>query len=160
MGAAPSILEARPCAPSPCSLLALSGCAATFADVVPQLVAATAPEVDCPAERLRVSERQEPEDLRPVLHWTARGCGREWACSGNRAVVTCRESEQSRAVSLRQLVVERVALESGCAADQVAVERESEWSRGGDRAYRLAACGKAWICTTSTRGTDCRRAAE
>lgn len=99
--------------------------------------------------------------------WQATCDGRSYLCrprmlyAGSlyaRAEAECEETEASKAAVYRQVVLDRLSLETGCAPELVAVTKEADWSRGGEKAYRMTACGKAYVCTTAAGRTDCKAA--
>jgi hypothetical protein len=121
----------------------------------------------CPAGQVTIKDYREPSGLVSAASWTAVGCGREWACrswlesygaSYGRSHEECTETQASNAETLRQVVLDRLALETSCPAEQVSITKEADWSRGGEKAYRMTACGKAYVCTTAAGRTDCKPA--
>lgn len=72
--------------------------------------------------------------------------------------VTCEETEASKAAVHRQVVTDRLALETSCPTSKIEITREADWSRGGEKAYRMTACGKPYVCTTAAGRTDCKAA--
>lgn len=97
---------------------------------------------------------------------TASGCGRKFDCVVNmsgwgayaRYDAECKESAGSASRAAENTAIDRLALETDCPRDEIAVLKEADWSRGGERAYRMRACGKAYVCTTGPGRTDCEPA--
>lgn len=112
----------------------------------------TARQINCPASRIAISNMTSRT-------WTARGCQRAYQCwlTSPDNKTRCREEEGSKEQTARRVVIDRLALESGCAKTRIRVVQASEWSRGGEQAYRLTACGGAYVCTTKGSGTDCKK---
>ena len=130
--------------------LCASCATASFASITPELQAVSSAKMRCPADSITVVERQaSPGDTRPMLHWRADGCGRQYDCSGNRMATECAETASSEEQSLESLVVDRLALETGCAAANISVVSRASWTTGRERAYRLTACGRAYVCNAA-----------
>jgi hypothetical protein len=98
-------------------------------------------------------------------------CGRNFVCIDGRCLETAaskarvrllEEAEEER--KLMALVVDRIALETRCPRESVRVVEKAEWTRGTERAFRLEACGKQYVCSTAAGlgggRTDCRAALE
>lgn len=90
-------------------------------------------------------------------------CDRQFQCVSavdRHANVTdetkCTELAESATRAAKQIAVNRLALETGCAAAKIRVE--SEGMVGSERAARLDACGKSFVCTTAGGRTECRPA--
>lgn len=99
--------------------------------------------------------------------WEARCEGRSYVCRPRYDAVAptvaapqivCEETAESEAETLRRVAVDRLALETGCPAEQIAVTQAAEWGRGRERAFRLTACGRPYVCTTAPGRTDCKAA--
>ncbi len=146
-------------------LVFLAGCV-PYSAIEASLKRSTAPDVGCPEDQVVISSYEQGAAGMYPSRWTATGCGREWRCelhvgsatSGSVSRQACTETAASNAETLRQVVLDRLSLETGCAPELVAVTKEADWSRGGEKAYRMTACGKAYVCTTAAGRTDCKAA--
>ena len=134
--------------------------------IMEQIRRDTSERVRCPEARLQVSNyRTGAAGLSPST-WNAAGCDRRWSCelyataagSGLPDRMTCSEDEASRQMTIRKVAVDRLALESGCPKEAIRILAESEWSRGGEQAFRMGACGRVYVCTTAAGRTDCKAA--
>lgn len=118
--------------------------------------------IACPAEHMKV-ERFERVGKSAV--WLASGCDRTTVCSGRTIQFSelvsgtrCEETPESRERTAKKIVRDRLSLESGCEMERVIVEGASAWQTGGERAYRLDACGKRYTCTAAPGRVECRPA--
>jgi hypothetical protein len=60
---------------------------------------------------------------------------------------------------MEMLVVDRLALETGCAVRDIKVVSQASWVNAQERAYRLQACGKVYVCNAAPgRSTACKAA--
>jgi len=139
------------------TVLTVSGCL-TREDIVKRATLATSLQVGCPESSLEVGLDGWP------YGWTASGCKRAWSCTtphdnpGAPSQTTCTETQESRAETETDVVVDRLALETGCDRKAVKVVSQAAWSRAGEKAYRLDACGRPYVCTTAPGRTDCKAA--
>jgi hypothetical protein len=141
----------------------LSGC---FSYVEPALRRDSSGFLGCPEDQVAISAYSTGAAGLSPMRWTASGCGREFACTywvpGSNGLPPerkdCKETPSSEARTFRRVVVDRLALETGCAPEQIAIVSQSEWSRGTETAYRMSACGKPYVCTTAAGRTDCKGA--
>ncbi len=104
-----------------------------------------------------------PNDGSGNFGWDAVCDGRKYACEqkcfGRAGCTTnCKETRSSEAHTLTKVVVDRLALETGCPKKQIEIVSQSEWKRGSETAYRMKACGKMFVCTTAAGRTDCKAA--
>jgi hypothetical protein len=145
-------------------MLLAAGCI-TVESNGPALRARSAPTIGCPPALVTIGGLSQ--DASGGLVWTVSGCDREAACSaqakdfmwGASGVGTrCEETRSSTSSVARQVVLDRLSLETGCALTQVSILTSSEWTRGGERSYRMEACGKRYVCTTAPGRTDCKAA--
>ncbi|HOX42954.1 MAG TPA: hypothetical protein PK668_05130 [Myxococcota bacterium] len=94
--------------------------------------------------------------------WVARYKGRDYHCEhrcpAHVCSSTCKETESSNAETQKKVAIDRLSLETGCAADGIRVLSQSEWSSGGEVAYRIEACGKTYVCTQAPGRTECKEA--
>ena len=147
------------------AVVLLAGCI-PYSTIEASLKKSTAPDVGCPEDQVVITNYVQGAAGMYPSTWTAEGCGREWRCelhvgsakSGSISRQACTETAASNAETLRQVVLDRLSLETGCAPELVAVVKEADWSRGGEKAYRMTACGKAYVCTTAAGRTDCKAA--
>lgn len=139
--------------------LLLSGC--FNPDIIRQDIQVGASSVlGCPVERV-----QAPVpvfgDPRFQTGFRAAGCDREATCSlagytmETRHMV-CEETPDSVARTEQKVVVDRLVLETGCPPTQVQVVERANWSRGGEAAFRMWACGNFYACTTAPGRTECK----
>lgn len=92
-------------------------------------------------------------------------CGRQFKCVSqvNRhkeitEATACTEFPESAERTARLVAVDRLALETNCPAREIKMSDTTAWARGGERAYRMTACGKSYVCTTAANRTDCKAA--
>ena len=125
----------------------------------------------CQPERITI-ENSQTDDQSSVLAgariqsaWTAAGCDRIFDCtllitSGGPFMPTpkCTEREASKEATTRKVVTERLALETGCSAEQIKIVQASAWKAGTEQAYRLDACGSPYLCTSAAGRVDCKAA--
>jgi hypothetical protein len=128
---------------------------------------AAAPVIKCPAESQEVTRRHSDSI---GFIWTAKGCGREAECTYERpSEMVCHETADSRrrreelgakadAAAEEMAVVERLAMETGCAEANIRVIKAGAWSTAGQRSFRLDACGKPFVCSAGRSGADCKEA--
>jgi hypothetical protein len=117
--------------------------------------------LNCPAEQ--TAAEAIPDDAIQALGegfsgyegwYVVSGCGYEVICPDKFAV----KGECARSPVL-ETVRDRLSLETGCELRRIYVEQRARWSRGGERAYRLNACGTSFVCSTAPgRNTDCKQA--
>ena len=123
----------------------------------------TAAQVPCARTSLKVVHNGE-SGWAPRDSWTATGCEREWVCDRLKAtahtesVVTCKEAMGSRAATVEKVVVDRLALETGCPQTEIRVVSKTAWMNGSEQGFRLSACGNFFICTHANGRTDCKAA--
>jgi hypothetical protein len=133
-------------------ILCLSGCLSP-AEQKWALQQQASPYLGCPATRVKVSE----PGVYPVQ---AQGCDREVVCSWNGPSTTgtwiCQETPDSSARTEQKVVVDRLALETACPREQIQVVERANWSRGGEAAFRMWACGVFYACTTAPGRTECK----
>lgn len=112
--------------------------------------------LSCPISQVQIIE--------PSASWNpkfkAMGCDREAICyyegpSSVRSFV-CEETPESVARTEQKVVVDRLILETGCPFEQVKVVERANWSRGGEAAFRMWACGAFYACTTAPGRTECK----
>jgi hypothetical protein len=102
-------------------------------------------------------------DLKAVVY-SVKGCSREWVCrdvqlGGPPYLVTkCEETSASKEGIYRQVILDRLQLETGCAAEKISIISSSKWRSGTEQSYRLNACGKIYTCTHATGRTNCAHA--
>lgn len=101
----------------------------------------------CPAGETRVSV------LEAGRSWSAALCDRDFICTAS-----CEESAASVERTAEKVSSDRLALETGCAAEEIKLENKAKWIRGSERAYSFSACGKRYTCTTAAGRTDCKAA--
>lgn len=121
----------------------------------------TSIQTRCPESQIAV--RCPGGECYGQLSWAASACGRQYTCAMTGSTsptlaASCRESAASEQRSLMNVVIDRLALESGCPKSDIQVVQAAEWQRGSERAYRLRACGHFFICTTAAGRTDCKQA--
>lgn len=126
----------------------LSGCTAYKME---QVRAASSLPLNCPPNVIEASEHYR--------FWEASGCGRRAQCDTEGGTWVCRqvaaEVVAPAAPPASLLVVERLAVETGCPAASIAVTAASAG------AHRLTACGKAYVCFVDlVAHVDCKRALE
>lgn len=109
--------------------------------------------ISCPPEEIVVSDKPGG-----VQEWVVDGCGRQSSCDYEGNLLVCEETADSKHRTLKKVVVDRLALETNCPAPGIHVDSESSWSRGDEHAYRMTACGAAYVCTTAAGRTDCKAA--
>lgn len=92
-------------------------------------------------------------------------CERELACVESLYVAErdslhfrCAETPASFERLQQRAVRERLSLETGCPVASISVEARSTLERGMESAYRLLACSKRYVCSSSPRGFDCKAA--
>ncbi len=94
-------------------------------------------------------------------------CDRDFSCRGvfdsvrrklTMVGATCEEFSGSIERTSRKVAVDRLAVETSCPAKDIQIGEATAWIRGSERAYRLSACGKAYVCTTASGRTDCKGA--
>lgn len=150
--------------PAAALLLVASACV-PYSMIEPALQKQAAGLTGCRAEEIEISDYQGGAAGLSSSTYVATGCGRRYYCShwvagynggGDRA--ECRETAASHAASLRELVVDRLSLETGCPAEQIEMNQQARWTRGTETAYRLTACGKPYICSTAAGRTECKKA--
>jgi hypothetical protein len=145
-------------------LVLLPACATVSPEQIrAELRQQTEPTISCPQNAIEIGEYQGGMTAAgaPVLTYPASGCGREYICEASQRTIraTCTETAESEARAVKKLVVDRLALETGCAPANIAIVQEAEWVRGQERAFRLEACGKAYVCTTVPgHATSCKAA--
>jgi hypothetical protein len=84
-------------------------------------------------------------------------CDRDFVCEfGRRNNAECHEVSVER--TMRKVVLDRLGLETGCPTENIEFANQAAWVRGTEHAYRLTACGKAYVCTTASGRTDCKAA--
>lgn len=123
-------------------------------------------EVGCSADRVEISDYRGGMAGSHPTRWRAVACGREYRCayyanaehSGMAARTECEETGRSKQATYQKIVVDRLALETGCPKDQVEIQSQADWSRDTETAFRLSACGKPYVCTTAKGRTDCKAA--
>jgi len=121
--------------------------------------------MECPSPMLIAGE---PDISSSPARVAVEGCNRRWDClyysgsmySKTEARTECKEASASRAAVKRSVVVDRLSLETGCPVKKIKVIQKSAWSSGGERAYRLEACGKYFVCTAAPGRTDCKPAVQ
>jgi hypothetical protein len=148
--------------------ITVAGLALLTACVAPETIRQSlqeraAPAIECPSDQIEVGEHTVSGigTNSVVTSFPATGCGRSYVCEypSWSKVARCTETGASQARSTRHLVVDRLALDTGCPPEQIAVVRESAWNRGGEQAYRMTACGKAYVCASAPgQVTSCKAA--
>lgn len=142
----------------------LAGCITVAADG-PALRARSAPTIGCDPGKVTIANLKQ--NASGGLVWSASGCNREAVCASEAKNFTwgktgagtrCEETSSSTEGMSRQVVQDRLALETGCPAARVSILTSSEWTRGGERSYRMEACAKFYVCTTAPGRTDCKLA--
>jgi hypothetical protein len=126
----------------------------------------SSPYLSCSEEQIQVSNYSQGMAGYAPSTWTATGCDRTFNCSlyvaaagsGLPDRTDCRETAGSESQTLGRVVVDRLSIETGCPPEKIAVVNQASWSRGTETAYRMTACGKPYVCTTSAKGTDCKAA--
>lgn len=96
--------------------------------------------------------------------YVATNCDREFSCvlpvDGREleaiGPAECEESRASIDRSSRKFIVDRIGLETGCRSKDVVLGEAI--GSGTERAFRLTACGSAYVCTTAAGRTDCKAA--
>lgn len=97
--------------------------------------------------------------------FTASNCGRDFSCDAEWDSVRremkivgahCREDPASAERTALKIAIDRLSVETGCSAEVVKLGGTTSWTRGSERAYRLIACGKPYVCTTAVGRTDCK----
>jgi hypothetical protein len=84
-------------------------------------------------------------------------CDRDFVCEfGRRNNAECHEVSVEK--TMRKVVLDRLALETGCPTENIEFASQAAWVRGTEHAYRLTACGKSYVCTTASGRTDCKAA--
>lgn len=73
--------------------------------------------------------------------------------------VDCEETAESYERTITRIAIDRLALETGCAKEKIKILSRTQWTRGMEQAYRMNACGRIFICTSSPRGTNCKLSA-
>lgn len=118
----------------------------------------------CSLDETKIGELRKDE-WGNLSSWPADCRGRSFHCvrgdSGNeydplRAI--CEETAASKEVTTQKIVLDRLALETGCPAEKIKIDDKAGWSRGTETAYRMEACGKWYVCTTAAGRTDCKEA--
>lgn len=145
-------------------LLAVSAGCVTSTVAPDRLRIATSEKVDCPATGLTIDQRRDRDLGFGVFvpdFYRAVGCDREWLCGFHTAptnAYVCEESGRSREETMRQIVLDRLALETSCPRAKIEVLSKTEWRVGTETAYRLSACDRAFVCTTAAGRVDCKAA--
>jgi hypothetical protein len=112
--------------------------------------------ISCDAEQL--SYVQAPEKV-----WSATGCDRVAMCGALQTSefeieTECKETDESHHRTIKKIVTDRLALETNCPKERVTIEKEMDWRRGSEEAFRMRACGRPFVCTTADGRTDCKAA--
>lgn len=101
----------------------------------------------------------------PLVASMVTQCSRDFACAlpsespaRASAEAKCEETAESEQRTLTKVVIDRLTLETGCSSEKIRVEGQSQWVRGTEHAFRLAACGAGYVCTTAAGRTDCKKA--
>jgi len=122
-----------------------------------------AAQTGCPTAQTRLL-RSRQEQFSVILAWN---CDRSFECvpvtdSVKRELTIvgakCDETPESAERTAIKISVDRLALETGCPAKNIQVGEAMNWTRGTERAFRLTACGSAYVCTTAAGRTDCKAA--
>ncbi len=124
-------------------------------------VAAAVQEISgCASDDTRVARTGEKLES----EMTAINCGKTFLCTPTLDSIKremtiigakCIETTASLARGAGASVVEYLELETGCPASSIVVVAAT---KGSAPAYRLAGCGKAYVCTTAAGRTECKAA--
>jgi hypothetical protein len=72
------------------------------------------------------------------------------------SLLSCQESGCSEARTIREIVIDRLALDTDCDKSRVRIVGQSDLKRGSETAYRMEACGSFYICTSSYQRVECK----
>lgn len=138
-------------------------------DEVPEgfsgVAVAVSTETGCTAGDAQIVYATTLKERGGTVGFAARLCDRNFDCTSrvNRSAdiveeSVCMETATSKEHTARKVAFDRLVIETGCPAANVQFVDQSEWVAGTERAYRLSACGKPYVCTTAAGRTECRRA--
>jgi len=144
--------------------LSLVGCAAGQRPPIAIAFEGTSANTRCPSVTIEQFRSEKGAfGIEVPKTWTATGCDREWSCRFNHSAYltqysVCEETPASKETITRKVVVDRLALETMCPANRIAVTSQSEWRTGTETAYRLTACDQPYICVAAAGRVDCKKA--
>jgi len=110
----------------------------------------------CPTQP-KIKCGDKPECGRWDRSWiaTCPADGRMYDCGyGSNSITECTESKESRAKVRMSILIDRLAIQTGCSPQEISLVAESAWSTAGETAYRMLACGSYYMCTIG-RGVSC-----
>ncbi len=121
----------------------------------------------CSASEARITMVEEPERSH-MGTYSATLCGRSFRCllsmtrrgEFDLTESKCDETAVESGVGVSEsnrTVIGRLALETGCGTDEVEIVG-APVTTGAERAIRLVACGKPYVCTTAAGRTNCKAA--
>lgn len=129
-----------------------------FSSCASQMIASRiSRDTGCPSAQIVVGKQTSWAGPLP-----AKACDRDFFCfirsAGYSSWAECEETASSKAAISEKVVAERLSLETGCPKAKVHVAQRSEWSAGGETAFRMVACERPYLCAYGPGRVECKPA--